>query len=102
MRILHIYSCLDLINNSFYEYFINNQRISYHQSIIIGLRELNSIEMNYFCSNITILDIFSVISNQSFNFSANYEVRMYTSGCYYLDSNNNWQSDGLIVSIYIQ
>ncbi|CAF1290182.1 unnamed protein product, partial [Adineta ricciae] len=26
-----------------------------------------------------------------------YELRLYTSGCYYLDSNNQWQSDGLIV-----
>jgi hypothetical protein len=33
------------------------------------------------------------------NFTSNYELRIYTSGCYYLDTNNNWQSDGLVVSL---
>jgi hypothetical protein len=37
------------------------------------------------------------ISDQSSNFTSNYELRVYTSGCYYLDSNNNYQSDGLLV-----
>ena len=39
-----------------------------------------------------------LISDQSLNFTANYALRMFTSGCYYLDANNHWRSDGLRVS----
>jgi hypothetical protein len=30
-------------------------------------------------------------------FASNYQLRIYTSGCYCLDSNNQWKSDGLTV-----
>jgi len=66
-----------------------------HQSLIFGLRELNSTEIIDVCSNSSITN--PPITNQQFNFTLNYELRVYASGCYYLDSNNNWQSDGLIV-----
>lgn len=36
--------------------------------------------------------------NSNIQFSSDYSIRMYTSGCYYLDNQNNWQSDGLTVS----
>ncbi len=39
------------------------------------------------------------ITNKRFNFTSNYELRVYTSGCYYLDQNNQWKSDGLVVNI---
>ncbi|CAF3781572.1 unnamed protein product [Rotaria sp. Silwood1] len=65
------------------------------QSIIFGLRELNSTEFINYCSNSSINS--PPITNERFNFTANYERRIYTSACYYLDSNNNWQSDGLLV-----
>ena len=35
----------------------------------------------------------------SFNFSSDYRLRIYTSGCYYLDRDQNWRSDGLWVSL---
>jgi hypothetical protein len=85
----------NLTNESIYTYFINNQQTSNHQSVIFGLRELNSTEMINSCSNILINN--PPITNERFNFTSNYELRIYTSGCYYLDKNNNWQSDGLIV-----
>jgi hypothetical protein len=65
-----------------------------HESLIFGLRELNSTEMNDFCSNQSINN--PPISDEPFNFTSNYKLRIYTSGCYYLDS-NNWQSNGLLV-----
>ena len=37
------------------------------------------------------------ITNERLNFTADYDLRVYTSGCYYLDANNNWQGDGLVV-----
>jgi len=36
--------------------------------------------------------------NNNIQFSSDYSIRIYTSGCYYLNNNNNWQSDGLTVS----
>ncbi|CAF4448237.1 unnamed protein product, partial [Adineta steineri] len=42
---------LNLTNETLYKYFINNQQTSDHQSIIYGLRELNSTEMMNTCSN---------------------------------------------------
>ncbi|CAF1275359.1 unnamed protein product, partial [Adineta ricciae] len=88
----------DLMNDSFYTYFIDNEYVSWHQSIIFGFRQLNSMEIDALCSNISMQSDLSMISfNNSFNFSSNYKLRLYTSGCYYLDSNYNWLSDGLIV-----
>jgi hypothetical protein len=84
-----------LTNESIYTYFINNQKTFGHQSLIFGLRELNSTEILDICSNSSINN--PPITNEQFNFTSNYQLRIYTSGCYYLDSNNNWQSDGLIV-----
>jgi hypothetical protein len=43
------------------------------------------------------LDNLSFI-NEKNNFTSDFELRIYTSGCYYLDQYNNWQSDGLLVS----
>ena len=78
-------------------YFIDNQLSAHHRSVIFGLRELNSSEVAHFCTNSTI-NTGPPLSDQPFNFSSNYELRTFTSGCYYLDSNNHWQSDGLLVS----
>jgi hypothetical protein len=80
-----------------YTYFIDNQRTAHHQSVIFGLRELNLTEFENYCINSSIYPN-PPISNQPFNFTSNYELRTYTSACYYLDANNNWQSDGLLVS----
>ncbi len=83
-------------NETIYTYFINNQLTIGHQSLIFGFRELNSTELNISCPNQSI-----PITDISFNFTSNYELRVYTSGCYYFDENNQWQSDGLIVSFFI-
>ena len=89
---------LDLTNDSTHTYFIDNQLSAYHRSVIFGLRELNSSEVAYFCTN-NAINNGPPLSNQPFNFSSNYELRTFASGCYYLDSNNYWQSDGLLVSV---
>jgi hypothetical protein len=36
--------------------------------------------------------------NDNIQFSSDYSIRIYKSGCYYLDNNNNWQSNGLKVN----
>jgi hypothetical protein len=75
-------------------YFIDNNKTFGHQSIIFGIRELNSTEFQMYCRNLS-NDILK--TDRSFKFSSNYELRIYTSGCYYLDSDYNWQSNGLLV-----
>lgn len=92
------YLCLDLTSDDLYKYFLDNQRTAGHQSIIFGLRELNETEMEYYCSNISIYNHLPSDFYSPFNFTVNYEIRTYTSGCYYLDANNIWRSDGLRVS----
>ena len=89
--------CLELTNEELYTYFIDNQRLSNHQSIVYGLRELNSTENEQFCSNDSQHQNISGIFNERFHFTSDYEMRMFTSGCYYLHSDNQWKSDGLIV-----
>ena len=44
---------LDLPNDSIYTYFIDNQQTAGHQSIVFGLRELNSTEIIDFCWNVS-------------------------------------------------
>ena len=63
--------------------------------MIFALRELNSIEMIHFCSNLSVRDL--PITDQRFNLTSSYHLRMYTSGCYYLTEDNQWKSDGLLV-----
>ncbi|UJR10866.1 hypothetical protein I4U23_015053 [Adineta vaga] len=84
----------NLNNDSTFTYFIDNQKSIGHESVIFGIRELNSTEFEMYCVN-TSKNI--LINNRLLNFTSNYAVRIFTSGCYYLDSNNNWQSDGLTV-----
>ncbi|UJR38896.1 hypothetical protein I4U23_031564 [Adineta vaga] len=64
-------------SNKTHIHFIDNQKTINHQTLIIGLRELTS--------------------NESLQFRSNYQLRIFTSGCYYLDENNECKSDGLIV-----
>ena len=35
--------------------------------------------------------------DQAFHFTENYELRLFTSGCFYLDADHRWRSDGLLV-----
>jgi hypothetical protein len=97
----YLFFCLiiDLTDENIYKYFINNQQTSGHQSLIFGIRELNSIEIINYCLNNSGRNTLP-ITDQSFYFTSNYQLRIYTSGCYYLDQNNNWKSDGLIVSVF--
>ena len=78
-----------------YTYFIDNRRTAHHKSIVFGLRELNATEIEDFCQTMSIKS--SVIFDQPSSFTSNFKIRIYSSGCYYLDQYNNWQSDGLWV-----
>ncbi|CAF1602837.1 unnamed protein product, partial [Adineta ricciae] len=85
----------NMTNDSIYKYWIDNQKTVGHRSIIFGLRQLNSTEITSSCTNSSMAN--PPIANQRYEFTSNYELRVYTSGCYYLDANNQWQSNGLLV-----
>ncbi|UJR19382.1 hypothetical protein I4U23_022512 [Adineta vaga] len=79
-------------SNETHIHFIDNQRTIGHQTLIFGLRELNSNDLCLNSSNKTFF-----IPNESFEFTSDYQLRIFTSGCYYLNEHNQWKSDGLIV-----
>lgn len=81
----------NLSNDSIYAYFLDNQLTENHQSLVFGLRQLNST----YCS--TSLPANPPIPNQRYYFTANYRLRVYSSGCYYLDEKNQWNGQGLRV-----
>ena len=84
---------LDLSNSSLYTVFIDNHQTLNHTSVIFGVRELNATEMNNSCSKINDLPL----TNEKFAFTFNYELRLFTSACFYLDENDQWKSDGMTV-----
>ncbi len=99
--LLHsLQSLLDISNDNIYRYFLDNQLSEGHESLIFGLRELNSTQLNSSCSHQSLNQTVPIF-DQPFIFTSNYELRIYTSGCYYFDEmNHQWKSDGLVVSIF--
>lgn len=92
-------SRVDSTNETLYRYFLDNRRTVNHQSLIFGLRELNWNETLQFCFDSFLNTAQPPITSEGIHFTADYELRIYTAGCYYVDTNNNWKSDGLIVRI---
>ncbi|CAF1687007.1 unnamed protein product [Adineta ricciae] len=72
--------------------FLDNQQTIGHRTFVFGLRELTSSESNESCSNETL-----PIPIDPVHFTSDYQTRIYTSGCYYLNKQNQWKSDGLVV-----
>ena len=87
---------LDFSYEGVYTHFIDNHRTAGHQSVVFGLRELGSKDANVSCGSGSMLSS-PPIPDRPFNFTSDYELRVYSSGCYYLDAQNRWQSDGLTV-----
>ncbi len=90
-----IVSPSELTKEGIYKYFVDNEKTRGHQSVVFGIRELNSNEIHLFQRRSSSVDLPKV--NSKFNFSCDYSIRIYLSGCYYLDENGNWKSEGLVV-----
>ena len=90
---------LDLTNESLFTYFLDNEQTSGHQSVIFGVRELNSTETFISCTNASHSTL--PVIKERFTFTSNYYLRVFTSACYYLDDNDQWQSDGMRVSFFL-
>ncbi|UJR07283.1 hypothetical protein I4U23_011571 [Adineta vaga] len=78
-------------------HFLDNYQTSNHHSIIYGLRQLSTQQIEDFCFYNKTFSRNSPLLRQSWSFTSDYQIRMYQSACFYLDFNNNWQSDGLLV-----
>jgi len=85
MRIKLIFDNLDLSSDDLYTFYLDNGQTSHHHSLIFNLQELDSSD----CSKNFLFKQY---------FTSDFYLRIYTSGCYYLDKYNDWQSDGLKVS----
>lgn len=84
-------------NNTTHVHFIDNRKTAAHESLVFGIRQLNTTEQANACSNTSRGR--PPVSDQPTNFTGDYELRAFTSGCYYLDAHNNWQAHGLIVRL---
>ena len=80
-------------------YFLDNKQTMAHQSITFGIRQLNATEAEDLCMNRVMLSPSSPPprGDQAFHFTDDYELRLFTSGCFYLDADHRWRSDGLQV-----
>ena len=74
----------------YYRYYIDNNKTAGFQSLYLGIRELKEKEE---CND----DVLPVITDAPYAFSSNFSMRLYSSGCYYLDRQGFWKSDGMKV-----
>ena len=86
-----------LNNDSFYLFFQNMTEINGFKGFVgYGIRELNSSEMNLYCSNPNVIPSYVPLINTQVNFTSDFMLRAYSSGCYYYDVNTGkWNSDGM-------
>ena len=88
-----------LNNESYYSFFQNVTQINGFKGFVgFGIRELNSSEFDFYCSSnftLTYIKSFPLIQVQN-NFTSDFFIRTYTSGCYYYDSDSGkWFPDGM-------
>ena len=90
-------SIVDLNDEKFYVYFINNEETFSHQSLVFGFRQLTTEEREESCR--TNDSVIPAMKNKQATFTSNYRLRIFTSACFYLDEKNQWRSDGLVVRL---
>ena len=87
-------------NESYYMIFANmNKTNGYNGLVYISLRELDSNENNYLCNDPQANKNEPPISKSNYlNFTNNFYLRVYSSGCYFYDTKTNlWSSEGVEV-----
>ena len=91
----------DEMKNEF-RFFKNMSQVNGFKGFVgYSIRELNSNETEFYCitpntkQTTILINSFPLIQTQV-NFTSDFLVRAYTSGCYYYDVNTGkWQSDGM-------
>jgi hypothetical protein len=75
---------------NYYTFYIDNIKTVGHKSLFFGVRELKEEDI---CS----IDELSSITDEPYGFLFDYFIRIYSSGCYYLNQLGFWKSDGMKV-----
>ena len=76
----------DLSNESLFTSFLDNEQTSNHRSLIFALRQWNDSSLS------------SPLINDGVLFIADYQLRLYTSSCFYWDeTTEEWKCDGMKV-----
>ena len=93
--------CPSTATNGLLSTYIDNQQIADgdHRLLIFGVRELTGEELREWCSQPSLSAKGFSVKNERARFSVDYRWRMFSSGCYYLDDQRRWQSDGLLVRL---
>ena len=81
-------------NETFYLFFQNQTQINGYQGFAgYGIRELNPNETSLYCSNNTSSQVTLPLIQSQFNFTSDFRIRTYTTGCYFYDtSSGKWSS----------
>jgi len=87
-------------NSSMFKFYLDNEQTFGHRSVYVGVGELIDIEVEQFCSSNRSNSTYQHDDNGR-NFTSNYFLGLYQSGCFYFDDDHNrWKSDGLRVSLF--
>ena len=85
-------------DDQFYQFFLSNKQVKGFKGFVgYGIKELSPVELTTHC----LLNSSMATTQQNFsltNFTSDFSVRTFTSGCYYYNvSSGKWSSDGLEV-----
>lgn len=86
-------------SSDIYVFFLNINKTRHWEGYVgIGFRELNINETDKYCTQNHRVNMTAPPSNQNYRNAHNISLRIYSSGCYYIDpETGNWLSDGMEV-----
>jgi hypothetical protein len=85
-----------LHTDGFHSVHLDQHHVRSHASIVFGVRELTDNEVQYSCSARSMSAAPPMI-DEPLNFTCDYSIRAFSSGCFYLDDQQRWQINGLTV-----
>ena len=90
---------MELINGSFYLFFQNTTEVNGFKGFVgYGLRELDLNETNFYCTD-TKYRSEILLTQTRVNFTTDFMIRSYSSGCYYYDlDTGKWSSYGMQIN----
>ena len=88
---------ITLNNESFFLFFQNMTEINGFKGFVgYGIRELDSNETSLYCSNAALIPQTFPLIHTQVNFTSDFMIRTYTSGCYFFDTETGkWSSNGI-------
>ena len=83
-------------NKSFYRFFYNMSQVNGFKGFVgFSIREMSLNEIDLYCTSNSSRKSLPIIQNKV-NFTRDFRIRSYSSGCFYYDLNTGkWNSDGM-------